>query len=81
MIIFEGLARVALLREEIEDSHRWIAMVVEADSGQELSSSDIPAGVQLPVLGPGSARFGFVVTRDGVSNLWRQRSAAGRQPE
>jgi Tol biopolymer transport system component len=59
-----------------KDEHDVI-VVVDAASGQRMYSWDIPAGIDDAHWAQDGQAVDYVITRDAVSNLWRQPLTGG----
>jgi Tol biopolymer transport system component len=69
---------IAYLSAELHP--HWIAVAIDADSGQRVSSTDAPSDVGDVgdfSWAPDGHALDFVITRDAVSNLLRQRLNGG----
>jgi serine/threonine protein kinase/Tol biopolymer transport system component len=60
----------------IDLQSHWIATVIDADSGHKVSSTDVPSVGDFSWAPDGHA-LDFIITRDAVSNLFRQPLTGG----
>jgi Tol biopolymer transport system component len=69
--------RIAYFTLENDPSPRLFVLVIDADSGQKLSSADPPPDASYYSWAPDGRALDFVVTRNAVSNLLRQPLTGG----
>jgi Tol biopolymer transport system component len=69
--------RIACLRVEFQPAPHYLMILIDADSGHKLSSMDGVPDASDFLWAPDGRALDFVVTRDSISNLFRQPLTSG----